>query len=376
MCSVAKLVKPHSIAQTEHVEESYRAYDSVFDFSIPGDLDPIEYQRRREELRRQRTLSITPSEGWLSPRVLQQGRDPFLIGTTCHDIVPRELLREQDPETKDHSGTDVICRAVANEVRSRIEQYDLFSRLNDKKNPLHEHFTVHEKMVVHVVNIVHSSYCTLPRAEKHDIKTIFPSTFMWRRLAFLGCQENDTHTSLKISFKPPFKASKLFFATGRVLETGASNENVSHLTFFDATLEYFRQSGLHGLLATSRSSQNIVAKSSMPDNQRLLLDLMRPRLGEKRVTYEKELFAGAVMKHHTMQKVMLLAFSAGSIVCVGPKDVSSMRTAILTFYDTLKMFYDTPENRALLERYRQADMRLEGARKRKRNDEDEMTDDI
>lgn len=351
MCSVARLTRSHASVQAAHVAEAYRAYDTLLDFSIPGDLDPSEFQRRCEERARHRRFEVAPAEGWLSARAHELSDDPMLTRSTWHDIVPRELLRQYDPSTRDHSGTDVICRAVAAQVRMRLEEYGLFERLYTSGHGLHEHFAVRKHMHVHVVNIVHSSYCTMPRAETSDVKTLFPSVFMWRRLSYLGCRENHAHTSVKISFKPPFKASKLFFTTGRVLETGASNEDVSHVIFFDAALEYFRRAGLHGLMATSRTSQNIVAKSRLPDGQGLLLDLLPLRLGSGRVTYQPDSFAGAVVAHHSMSKVMLLAFSAGSIVCVGPKDLPSMRHALDTIYDTLQQYVDTPANRLLLEQY-------------------------
>jgi len=368
MCSVARLVKPHAQAQRVHVRESYRAYDSLMDFSIPVDLPPADYKRQCEARTEARRFRVAPSEGWLSRRCDRLAKDPMLTSSTLHDIVPREVLRAEDASTQDRSGADRIAREVAATVRQRLGEYGLFDRAqHGDERPLHEHFVVRRNMPVHVVNIVHTSYCTVHGIDP-AIKTLFPSVWMWRRLAFLGCQENHTHTSLKISFKPPFKASKLFFATGRVLETGSSNEDVSHVMFFDATLAYIRLSGLPGLDVRRRASQNVVAKSRMPDGQRLLLDLLQTRMCNH-ASYDKDSFAGTVIRHPNMNKVMLLAFAAGSIVCVGPKDVPSMRVAFDSLYDTLHMHTDTEENRAILARYRCDTVPKPRGRKRRRDEE-------
>jgi TATA-box binding protein (TBP) (component of TFIID and TFIIIB) len=375
MCSVARLVKPHAQAQREHVRESYRAYDALMDFSVPVDLPPDEYKRQCVARADTRPFRVAPSEGWLIRRCGLFAEDPMLTSNTLHDVVPREVLRAEDPTTRDRSGTDRIAREVGAGVRQRLEEYDLLKRARQsEERPLHEHFVVRQNMPVHVVNIVHTSYCTVHGADPAT-KTLFPSVWMWRRLAFLGCQENHTHTSLKISFKPPFKASKLFFSTGRVLETGSSNEDVSHVMFFDATLPYIRLAGLPGIDVRRRASQNVVAKSRMPDGQRLLLDLLETRMGVH-VSYNKSSFAGTVIRHPDMEKVMLLAFSAGSIVCVGPKDVPSMRVAFDSLYDTLHMHTDTEENRAILARY-QGDTGVPTSRGRKRRrDEDEGEEEV
>lgn len=350
MCSVARLEKPHAKAQREHVRVAYRAYDDLIDFSVPADLPPAEYQLQCRERAYDRPFKVLPSEGWLIRRPERFSPDPMLTRSTMHDIVPREVLREADPTTRDHSGTAGICRTVATGVRRRLEEYDLFRRANDPECPLHERFLVRDCMPVHVVNIVHTSYCTAPRLEESNVKTLFPSVWMWRRLPFLGCQENHSHTSLKISYKPPFKASELFFATGRILETGSSNEDVAHVMFFDATLEYFRLSGLPDLSVLRRASQNVVATSNMPNNQGLLLDLVATRM-DVQVTYDKNVFAGAVIKDSRVKKVVFLAFAAGSIVCVGPKNVRAMHDAFDGLYDSLQMQTDTAENRAVLARY-------------------------
>lgn len=375
MCSVARLAKPHARAQREHVREAYRAYDDLMDFSVPADLPPQEYQQQCAARAESRPFRVAPSEGWLLRRCELFSPDPMLTRSTLHDVVPREVLRAEDPTTRDHSGTDRIARLVAANARQRLEEYNLFERARQgEENPLHEHFVVRGNMPVHVVNIVHTSYCTTRREKvDRDLKTLFPSLFMWRRLAFLGCQENNTHTSLKISFKPPFKASKLCFSSGRILETGSSNEDVSHVTFFDIMLEYMRLSGMSGLEVRRRASQNVVAKSRMPDGQRLLLDLLQTRMGHH-TSYNKSSFAGTVIRHPNMKKVMLLAFSAGSIVCVGPKDVPSMRVAFDSLYDALHQHTDTEENRAVLARY-QAEDGVHRGRKRRRDEFDNEEDD-
>jgi TATA-box binding protein (TBP) (component of TFIID and TFIIIB) len=378
MCSVARLSRSHAEVQREHVREAYRAYHDLFDFSLPVDLPPDEYRRQSAARAEACPFSVRPAEGWLPRRWAKFDPDPMLTGRTFHDVVPREILRAADPGCTDHSGTARICREVAAIARRRLDEYGLLERARDGRQPLHEHFTVRDNMQVHVVNIVHTSYCTTSTGSEEAPpddesarggggKILFTNAWQWRRCGFLGCQENHTYTSLKISYKPPFKASELLFSSGRVLETGSANEDVSHVMLFDVTLEYMRRAGMPRLRVRKRSSQNVVAKSNMPGGQSLLLDLLQTRMQEQ-VTYEPGSFAGAVIRHLSLRKVMMLAFSVGSIVCVGPTDVPAMRAAFDSLYDTLQNHVDTPANRAILDRYRggPAQARAPAPRGRKR----------
>lgn len=363
MCSVAWLSGPHADAQRAHVARSRAAFVDMFDFTVPADLEPAEYARRAESRARSLPFTIRPLEGWAGDG------DPFCLARTFHDVVPRELLRA-DGARPPHSGNDVICREVARGLRQRLDEYGVLARVRDRENPLHEHFLVRERMAVQVVNIVHTSYCTTAAADAPEPSAsaapiLFTSAFLWRRLAFLGCQENHTYTSLKISYKPPFKASQLFFASGRVLETGSSNEDVSHAMFFDATLEYLRAAGMPRVRCQRRASQNVVAKSCMPDGQQLLLELLQTRMVGQ-VTYEPQSFAGAVIRVENLPKVVMLAFPVGSIVCVGPTDIPSMRSAFDALYDTLQNNVDSAHNRAVFERF----AGKQAPRKRRREDAD------
>ncbi len=350
MCSVAQLTRSHEEAQRLHIDEALTAYESVIDFACPGDTDPREYARQRAVRREKRASQVQPYEGWVLPQWRALTDDPAMTQRASHDIIPRELVREMPGFEHAHSGFDLMCAGVSQSFRKRLDEYGLLKRARDPRQHLHENFTVRGDMHVHVVNIVHTSYCkTSDRDKKKDI--IFPTAWLWRRLAPLGCQENHTYTSLKISFKPPFKASKLLFSSGRVLETGSANEAVSHVTFFDVMLEYMRLSGMPRLSVVERESQNVVAKSVIPGGEGLLLELLGRRSGHH-VTYEPASFAGAVIRHPEHKKIMMLAFAAGSIVCVGPTDIPAMRAACDDFYDLLKNNVDTAANRQNLDRFR------------------------
>jgi TATA-box binding protein (TBP) (component of TFIID and TFIIIB) len=382
MCSVARLRKDHALAQAEHVQDAYRAYDALFDFSLKADLPPDQYRQQSETQRASRAFTVRPVEGWLSKGWNTFSNDPMATSHTYHDIVPREVLRDEDPTCTDHSGSVRLCREVAALARQRLDEYGLVDRARDASQPLYEHFTVRKDasnpgMFVQVVNLVHTSYCTVD--DQHDArprKIVFTTSWMWRRLVFTGCQRNHTYTSLKINFKPPFKSSELLFSIGRVLETGSASEDTSHVNFFDVTLEYFRRSGMPRLHVRKRASQNVVAKSCMPNGQGLLLDLLQTRMPD-RVTYEPWFFAGAIIRHLDFKKIMMLAFSVGSIVCVGPTDIPAMRAAFDSLYDTLQNHTDTPENRAILAQYRnQPAAQTQTARKRgRKRHRDEFEDD-
>lgn len=357
MCSVAQLTRSHEEAQRLHVSDALSAYAAVMDFSCPGDLDPAEYAARSAARRAHRARELQPYEGWVLPQWRALSDDPAMTQTASHDIAPRELVQQLPGYEKARSGFDVMCAEVAQSLRQRLDEYGLLERARDPRQHLHENFTVRGDMHVHVVNIVHTSNCKTSDAmdvetpsEDKKKDTLFPTAWMWRRLAPLGCQENHTYTSLKISLKPPFKASQLLFSSGRVLETGSSNETVSHVMFFDVTLEYMRRSGMPRLCVNTRFSQNIVAKSVVPGGEGLLLELLHQRSRDQ-VTYEPAQFAGAVIRHAERKKVMMLAFSAGSVVCVGPTDIPAMRAACDDLYGTLRNNVDTPENRQNLENF-------------------------
>ncbi len=364
MASVAKLTRPHWLAQGDHMTRAQYIHQELFDFSAPADLDPEEYQRQSHQVP---LVQVRP----LEHRVLHQwehlSKDPTGTQSAWHDVVPREVLLERDPLTTDRSGSDVICREVGALLFEKLNEHGLIDRARDAPHLLHEHFTVRDCMPIHVVNLVHTSYLvngreaivedapTSNKSKKKKKTTRGPTTklvssFIWRKLAFLGCQENSVHTSQKISFKPPFKVTEILFPPGRVLQTGAFNEDIAHILFYHGTLEYLKRTGLHELRVIRRESQNVVAKSWMPNHQGLLLELMQHRL-QGQVEYSPEEFAGALVKYLPNPKIKLLAFKVGSVVFVGPADVPAMHAAVEGMYDLLANNVDTPENRVILERF-------------------------
>ncbi len=340
MGSVAQLRKPHYQAQGERMEHVRKAYDTFFDYSVPADIDPALYREKRQASASKRP-EIHPYEGYILPHWEALSNDPVGTQTAWHDVVPREVLLEEDPTTTDRSGSDVICRDVSAILRTKLDEHGVLARYRDTSQPFHEHFRVRDAMTVHVVNVVHTSY----------FNSKLSSAFIWRKVAFLGCQENNVHASQKISYRAPFKVTHMLFPPGRVLDTGAYREDIAHIVFFFATLEYLRRAGMTHLRVLSRESQNVVAKSWMPNGDGLLLDLMQRR-HEEHVTYDHGQFAGALFRHWKKKKVKLLAFQAGSIVYVGPKDVPAMQATAESTFDILANNTDTPANRDILARFR------------------------
>ena len=338
MASVARLCVPHEDAQRTHCRLSQEYYEALFAWPVPGQAAPPPS-----------APVIRPHEGWVHANWRELSNDPAGTQSASHDIVPHEVLRAADPSTPHQSGIQAICARISEQLQVQLDEYGLLERARDPTQTLHERFTVSGCMDVHIVNIVHTTYCGTATATQRKMPKL-PSTWMWRRLAFLGCQENHVHTSLKISYRPPFKAVHLLFSTARVLETGAANETIAHIMFFHATLRYLQSAGVPGLYAQARASQNVVAKSQMPGEQRLLLELLKCDLG-KQVTYDPLKFAGAVVCDATNKKIKMLAFYLGPIVCVGATDTSRTAYALEAMLPTLLAHTDTPENRARLARF-------------------------
>jgi TATA-box binding protein (TBP) (component of TFIID and TFIIIB) len=347
MASVARLVVEHTVAQRQHVERSRQCWLDMMDFSMAADLDPVDFKHEAS------VPPIRPWERWVLPQANQLSNDPVGTQNASHDVVPREVLLAQDPSSPFRCGTDFICAQVAAHLREQLDAHGLLERAKDPNAVLNESFYVDDErtMRVDVVNIVHTSYCVTP-AEQDSKAIKMPSGMMWRRLSFLGCQENHIYTSLKISYVPPFKSVHLLFPPGRVLETGASNESVAHIMFFHATLQYLRATGFEHLSVLSRKSQNVVATSRLPAQRRLLLELLHHDHSDT-VSYDPISFAGAVVKQsQENEKIMMLAFYLGAIVCVGAANLFNLGVTFETMTPILNLYLDTPENRQRLERFR------------------------
>lgn len=208
MCSVIdELRTPHWVAQRRHLAESEAYFYAWHDFS-DDDLFPY---GTKPQLR----FAIEPSEGRAIPAADKVYRDPHGTRFAHHDVIPREALLEEDPNSPYRDGAERDMLQIGETLRILSRSF-----------ANNERFTVAGEMEAKVVNIVHTSYmktvfgaAPLPTTKK-STKTVLHHTWMWRRLLHLGPQQNHVHTSLKISFLPPFNASHLIFQTGRVLETG------------------------------------------------------------------------------------------------------------------------------------------------------------
>ena len=329
MASVARLKAAHWVTQPEHVAESQQFMSELFP-SFGG-------------ARKRTPITILPSEGVVRKEAWGWYHDPFALRRTHHDVVPRECLLEEDPESPYRDGAERDVAAISNKIRRALTDRNLLDPMMQGQ-PVNENFVEHH-LKIDVVNIVHTSYCHYEQSPPGA--TVFTHAMLFRRLQHLACQQNHVHLSLKICYKPPFKASHLVFPSGRFLETGASNLDVAQIMFYEGTLRYFQAAGgSRGITVRSRATQNVVATSRIPGGQGLLLPLMKARGGK--VTYRPRNFAGAVIKHPTLPRIMVLAFSSGAVVLVGPDSIMQMRMAISGIIPYLMNNIDTPANRAAL----------------------------
>lgn len=359
MAVFAHLSRPHrQIQRQQHADAAlfYRRLthfdDDVFapdDEGVPGGGEVV-------------LTNVTPWTGWVRPEAERWSRDPLALRRTFHDVVPREVLDDEDPTNTYRDGSARDVALIARGIIEALTACDLMTRA--AAGPINEQFNV-EDAHVHVVNVVHTSYCALKRApptlpsvdaSSEGAPVILSHLWMWRRFLHLGPQQNHVNTSLKLCFVAPFKATHLIFETLRVLETGAANLNVARIMFEHGTLRYFQAAGATQLHITKRKSHNIVATTEMPGKMGLHLKMLTWRFDH---TAKRNLVSGSVVKvprkfpgiivphpDPKYKKLKFLIFQNGAVVCVGGATVAIMQEALGAIYPTLVQNLDTPANRA------------------------------
>jgi TATA-box binding protein (TBP) (component of TFIID and TFIIIB) len=347
------LKTPHYEFQKQHMKDAEAYFYALNDF----DDELFHHDGRANVGRPQLLHSPEPSEGWLIPEAEDVYYDAMGIKYSNHDVISHEELLDEDPNSPYRDGAEREMMTVAKNLRGILSAHPKLSSILAHPRPVNEQFCVVDDMEVTVVNIVHTSYATAhgippppitPQARKSRAlnKTIIPYTWMWTCLLHLGPQRNHVDTSLKICYPFPFQATGIGFQTGRYLETGAADTDVSRIMFEHVTLQYFRRAGLSSLKIYYRESQNVVATSHMPRGQRMLLHLLKWHLPDL-VEYDPDAFPGAVITHPVYKDIIVLVFCSGALVSVGPGSTADTRKVFEDIYPLLEKNIDTPENRAL-----------------------------
>ncbi len=331
-----------------------------------------------------------PAEGWLNPTAAAHSGDSLGTHRMVHDYVP--------------DGGATLAKqgaAIGTGFRAALIQAGL-PVPGSVERVVSDRLLVGD-MPIQIVNIVHTSYCTLaPPASGTDddggdaeemteeapleepappyhhhhhhhqgdrgksagppAQAIVSLRFLWRRLLHMGPQRNHVHTSLKLCFIPPYNASYILFQTGRILETGANNINMARVMFRAVALPHLRAAGLTSLRVQRRRKQNIVRATAVPPSVCFLFDwpnvqvatcvlphqqqLSLPLLkayNQDIVKYEPDNFAGAVIQFKKlpdktlgMNKVAMLAFNGGAMVCVGCCSYPQLGRAFVIIMPTLE----------------------------------------
>ena len=128
----------------------------------------------------------------------------------------------------------------------------------------------------------------------------------------------------------PIKVSVLIFRTGKMVCTGAKNEQelqmaVKHI------VRLIQEAGIDAPLKPEVQIQNIVASGNLHAE----VDLEQAALLLENSMYEPEQFPGLIYRM-TSPKVVILIFGSGKIVCTGAKREQDVKEAIEKLYNKLK----------------------------------------
>ncbi len=127
------------------------------------------------------------------------------------------------------------------------------------------------------------------------------------------------------------RASLLIFSSGNIVITGAkSKEELDRVA--EILVDLLRKAGIEIERTPEIQLQNIVASADLGKPINLELVAM---LGRENVSYEPEIFPGAVYKLQKPKVVMLL-FRSGRIVCTGAKSEEMVLEALRVIDNTLK----------------------------------------
>lgn len=351
MGSTCHLTREHQVAQWEHLGQTHEYMRDLLLFD--------------EDKAKDLGLQYIPSEG----HVVEGVTNAFGLFGAYHDVVPYECLTP-DEQTHFHNGSERNASAVSDSLMDILNAEGLHPNVP----PAREGFELaverpdgsEHVMPVHVVNVVNTSYWTMDRYGDAPTPVLLPHRFMWRRLAYMGCQVNHVRTSIKICYGWPWNATELISHPGRILETGADNHVTANLMFHHVTLRSFQQAGMPHLYVTGRSLRNVVTTTNMPLNgKKLHLALLYHQLKQHMdATYNPTKFAGVIVHHPDFKKVRGLIFDRGAVVIVGTTSEEQTIEALNYLRDAIFSCEDSPETRAILNNLGPEIQRLRGVSQR------------
>ncbi|MEZ0248762.1 MAG: TATA-box-binding protein [Thermoproteus sp.] len=126
------------------------------------------------------------------------------------------------------------------------------------------------------------------------------------------------------------RISALIFRTGKMVCTGAKNEN-DLKNAVHALVRLLNDHGANVPLSPEVQVQNIVASGSLNAE----VDLEQAALLLENAMYEPEQFPGLIYRMMSPRVVMLI-FGSGKIVCTGAKSEKDVAVAVQQLYDKLK----------------------------------------
>ena len=126
------------------------------------------------------------------------------------------------------------------------------------------------------------------------------------------------------------RISALIFRTGKMVCTGAKNEN-DLKNAVHALVKLLNDHGANVPLNPEVQVQNIVASGSLNAE----VDLEQAALLLENAMYEPEQFPGLIYRM-TNPRVVVLIFGSGKIVCTGAKSEKDVAVAVQQLYDKLK----------------------------------------
>ncbi|KON26636.1 TATA box-binding protein [miscellaneous Crenarchaeota group archaeon SMTZ-80] len=126
------------------------------------------------------------------------------------------------------------------------------------------------------------------------------------------------------------KTATLLFGSGKMVCTGAKTE----LQAKKAVLKVVDELKRNGIIKTEKPEiqiQNIVASAGLGG----YIDLEKCALSLKRMMYEPEQFPGLIYRMDE-QKVVMLLFSSGKLVCTGARKENDVEGAVKVLKETLE----------------------------------------
>ena len=126
------------------------------------------------------------------------------------------------------------------------------------------------------------------------------------------------------------KATTLIFGSGKMVCTGSKSERQAHKAVMKVVDELNRN-GIVILGKPEVQVTNIVASAGLGGH----IDLEKVTYSLKRTMYEPEQFPGLIYRMDD-QKVVILIFSSGKLVCTGAKNEGEVHRAVTKLQETLE----------------------------------------